>query len=113
MTPQQINRAIAKACGWTVILESCSDKIGNIWGGYSPTYPHNWIPIPDYCNDLNAMHEAEKTLSAGDNYYMRGGLGNYYARLAEICSDGSRIRATAAQRAKAFLQTVGRWEDGK
>ena len=114
MTPQQIDQAIAEACGW-VEVHSTIGNPSTLYGWHPDKHPKSQYLdetlIPRYATDLNAMHEAEKTLSAGDNYYLRGG--NYYARLAEICSDRSRIRATAAQRAKAFLQTVGKWEDGK
>ncbi len=59
--------------------------------------------LPDYLNDLNAMHEAEKVLT--DMQSIR-----YEARLGRI---GRIFNATAAQRAEAFLRTIGKWEDEK
>ena len=76
--------------------------------------------LPDYLNDLNAMHEAEKSLSKfqlqkyGEhlqeivNYYCVGVVSDYprdFMCLAMIAG------ATAAQRAEAFLKTLGLWED--
>ena len=53
----------------------------------------------DYLNDLNAMHEAEKTL----NYDQ---LDNYYFEMAKRMV--RPYHATAAQRAEAFLHTIGK-----
>ncbi len=65
-------------------------------------------PLPDYLSDLNAMHEAEKTLH-GNNWRP------YHDKLAIITMSGPwpAIDATAAQRAEAFLRTIGKWEDDK
>jgi len=61
--------------------------------------------VPDYCNDLNAMHEAEKTLQ----HY-----GVFVDKLAEIMGQPRQgimlVNATAAQRAEAFLRTIGKWD---
>jgi predicted pyridoxine 5'-phosphate oxidase superfamily flavin-nucleotide-binding protein len=96
MSEQEINEAIAEACG----------RERNPDGGW---YPDNGLrvgtqAIPDYCNDLNAMHEAENFLKA--NQYM------VYANILDSI-EGSLfgIRATARQRAEAFLKTLGKWEE--
>jgi hypothetical protein len=64
----------------------------------------------DFFNDLNAMAEAEGFLTEDD-------LPHYHARLVEavtgyrILDWASRaISATAPQRARAFLRTIGKWE---
>lgn len=61
--------------------------------------------LPDYLTDLNAMHEAEEHLR-----------GHQFQRYAEMLDDiiGSLggIRATARQRAEAFLRTLGKWKEG-
>ena len=64
--------------------------------------------VPDYLSDLNAMHEAEKTLSEvqGEEYVSHLGIQSW--------SDPhwfAVISATAAQRAEAFLKTIGKWRD--
>lgn len=67
--------------------------------------PH-WKGAKDYCNDLNAMHEAEAVLT--ERQFL-----SYAFALNDI--DGSLwgIRATARQRAEAFLRTMGKWEEAK
>ena len=74
--------------------------------------PH-WKAGNDFCNDLNAMHEAEKFL-------LKGFEGNPEASalwmghlLHLVCSSrtGLSHHATARQRAEAFLKTLGKWEE--
>ncbi len=98
MTDEQINAAIAEVCGWTDVSEvhrsgkaPGADYVGQEF-------------IPDYCNDLNAMHQAEKTLRGGE-------WDTYVDLLADTWMQVAR--ATARQRAEAFLRTLGKWEDGK
>jgi len=78
------------------------------------------IPIPDYLNDLNAMHEAEKTLTDEQIARWQRDLwltceNDFYA--LEACAPPIVLRrfisATAAQRAEAFLRTIGKWEEDK
>jgi len=56
----------------------------------------------DYLNDLNAMHEAEKVLTAKQK-------GRYAHLLTGSC--GRAWDATATQRAQAFLKTLGLWKE--
>jgi hypothetical protein len=60
--------------------------------------------LPDYLNDLNAMHEAEKFLNDMDEitYLAKLHNGNRYCSWEGTC-------ATAAQRAEAFLKTLNLW----
>jgi len=101
MNPEQQRIAIAEACGWK---RHPQDK----WVVTDPKYPNSVQPlstIPDYLNDLNAMHEAEQSIPEG--------LTAYWIELVNIC--GSLIPASVAsaqQRAEAFLKTIGKWEDG-
>lgn len=68
--------------------------------------------VPNYVGDLNAMHEAEKTLPR-DRQVTHGAL------LACECGYGTwdefhffdGAHATARQRAKAFLRTLGKWRE--
>ena len=99
MTDEQINVAIAEACGWTDISQYTQAVDG--WYGYEPENgPHS--QIPNFCNDLNAMHEAEKILCATQMHHYGQWLQNIY---------GPIYRATAAKRAEAFLRTLGKWEE--
>ena len=64
--------------------------------------------IPNYLNDLNAMHEAEKVLiERGDEVMLD------YDQELHLRTDGWKWNATAAQRASAFLETLGLWEEAK
>ena len=99
MTDDAKRIAIAEACRWTQVYQQKSD--GWLWGE-SPD--DGWHILPDYLNDLNAMHEAEKTLT--DDEYKQ-----YRRILTEDTEAGREISATARQRAEAFLRTTGRWED--
>ena len=98
MTPEQQRIAIAEACGW---VESPYGKWSN--DGLILRDPLN---PPDYLNDLNAMHDAEKILSPTSEI-------EWHNQLQNVCGCSWRvmIRATAAQRAEAFLRTLGRWEE--
>jgi hypothetical protein len=71
--------------------------------------------IPDYFNDLNAMHEAEKVLT-------KANWGGYAAELYRITDAHNHgispnhhwlavAFSTASQRAEAFLRTIGKWKE--
>lgn len=99
MSDDEINAAIAESLGWSLVGTSIragrppgADYVGSEF-------------IPNYCNDLNAMHEAEKSISKEqiDNYcdlLWPKGYGWFYA-----------IHTTARQRAEAFLRTIGKWKE--
>lgn len=77
----------------------------------SGIHPSNTVSrtlVPDYLNDLNAMHEAEKVLTAGQLETFRENLSDL---LGDSCRMGFAIHATAAQRAEAFLRTIEKWEE--
>jgi len=113
MTNEQINIAIAEACGWIIIKAGDGSLIGKLKNEQGPM-----DEIPDYCNDLNAMHEAEKLISG------KAKEGDYWFQLRELLdfpdaeSDWDEfyffdvIHATARQRAEAFLRTINKWEGG-
>lgn len=88
MTDEQINEAITQATG--------------LWD-----YPYSSETkrMYDFCSDLNAMHEAEKVLNQ-DNLYIMA------LHIEGLCGRGEfYFRATARQRAEAFLRTLGKWEE--
>ena len=127
MTDEEINIAIAEHCGWTRIeeldntyyadnLDYIISKPDKIWGGVNPKTGDDDF-IPDYCNDLNAMHEAEKELDWQ-------GKTKFAEILYRHCPDSyirnndetewdeifPLINSTAQQRAQAFLKAIGKWE---
>ena len=73
--------------------------------------------IPDYLHDLNAMHEAEGVLSCHQFHDYGKHLERVLFSVALTSYSfhdlASFAHATAAQRAEAFLRTIGKWEDGK
>jgi len=105
VTNDQINRAIAEACGWTDIHDSGPWHNHKLWG-YPPELHgqggNAYKYMPDYCADLNAMHHAEKTIYKHHNlwsaYYYHVGVG------------AQGLHATARKKAEAFLRTLGKWE---
>jgi hypothetical protein len=101
MTPEQQRIAIAEACGW---VESPYGKWSN--DGLILCDPLN---PPDYLNDLNAMHEAEKMLTDLDLNLYRQFL---YMVVLEDPSNASNEPAwsNASQRAEAFLGMLGLWK---
>lgn len=112
--------AIAEACGWTlcVFVESI-----NLAKGFplpnSPlsygTYENGMAQLPNYLNDLNAMNEAEKVLYGNPNLPKKytQQIKNAICREAGVTKAQMNldvcITATAAQRAEAFLRTIGKW----
>ena len=116
MNPEQQRIAIAEACGWRCTA-AFKEAIA-CW--VRPNgMDHETEVIPDYLNDLNAMHEAEKALRDWHKYVCMvakvivgdtqpKASGNHYRVASSVL-----IHATAAQRAEAFLRTIGKWEEGK
>jgi hypothetical protein len=93
MTDQQINAAIAEACGWA----------------HSNIEPHAY---PNYCNDLNAMHEAENHLGESTNMVEYTNALYDMACLAQsLTNRWNPYGLPARYRAEAFLRTLGKWEE--
>ncbi len=115
MTPEQQRIAIAELCGWSNIHQA---ENGTSLMGWWSGPPRTSLVIPDYLNDLNAMHEAEKVLTTEQ-------LTSYLNWLDITCGgelelsamvEGPEyafglLHATAAQRAEAFLRTLNKYTD--
>lgn len=151
--------AIAEAVGWKPSDgDIAASKVWEeITGQYCPPHP------PDYVNDLNLMHEAEKLILTSTKPWSSRGQDHepmrYIAMLYQVLGVETReelvlsveakdigklnnrpkpwphpielpssaivlshcvplagwdmklIRATAPQRAEAFLRTIGKWQD--
>jgi hypothetical protein len=108
--PEQINIAIAESLGWTCIWDS--RKYFKGINGYPPGYTGNRnaesgrVEIPNYCNDLNAMHDAEKSLPLRSRMTYLDHLG--YDGSTTGCVFGT-VTTPAMQRAEAYLRTIGKW----
>lgn len=122
MTPEQINVAIAKACGWTAI-KNCNTSVG----GYCARSPDGeidytnlggsedaaiLISCPNYYGDLNAIRSVVRTLPGEQTV-------SYVKELRLIIERADDLRtvhwfavveASAAQRAEAYLKTIGKWK---
>ncbi len=115
MTDEQINVAIAHACGWKHPNNPDVIKFKVGW-----TTPEKWWmcpkgvlrlrqDIPNFATDLNAMHEAEWALLCKKGH----GVWECYRNKLRSKYGEDDIRATARERAEAFLRTLGKWEEIK
>jgi hypothetical protein len=111
MNPEQQRIAIAEACGWRLF-----SQFKNLWAPPRSVveYDCDAYPLPNYPFDLNAMHEVESILNADQ-------MVSYDYHLDRVVGNGRQglnieyflWSATAAQRAEAFLRTIGKWEESK
>ena len=99
MTDQEINSAIAESSGNCLSKDRKSYYVEN----------YCWQPLMNYCDDLNAMHDAEKTLKYKEKE-------SFHSHLAVIMPGAKPRRgnsfmwhSTARQRAEAFLRVKGKW----
>lgn len=109
MTDDEINKAIAKACG----IEDVDQ-----WGPIYKT-PSGWMrDRPDYANDLNAMHEAEMSEEMTFNQKWIESIVEISLRESALTIESTDgwdwvafvSRLTARQRAEAFLRTINLWK---
>jgi hypothetical protein len=71
-------------------------------------------PLPDYLNDLNAMHEILGKLHRDLRGIFIKNLEKILVRDSvyhAIDMDWEACNATASQRAEAYLRTIGKWTD--
>jgi hypothetical protein len=109
MTDEKINIAIAKACGWLLVKACDGSLIGKLKNEQGPM-----DEIPDYCNDLNAMHEAVLSVLNVASSQLNW---DYCRILGEVTGSGEHVttalvHATSRQRAEAFLRTINKCEGG-
>lgn len=94
MTKEEQRIAIAEKCGWRQCKCGC-----NQW--FSPHEDVNNscrnLPLPNYPEDLNAMHEAESHLTAYEAY-------KYNLILGAI--EAFAVHATAQRKSEAFCRTL-------
>ena len=115
MSPEAQRIVIAKSVGWTGIYYN---PVHGGWMGTRPKEDRDSYYLLDYLNDLNAMHEAEKILDITkvEQYcstlvrIVRHSLG--IDDYESILPTRFAVYSTAAQRAEAFLKTIGKWEGG-
>ena len=118
MSNEELNRKLAELLGWTNISLYEDNQDPPIWTGRPKDLPrHEWDKrIPDYCTDLNAVHEVEMGLSADpDKQY---DYGEYLREAAECTGPRGRhfvpngfgiwaiATLTAKQRTEALIKTL-------
>lgn len=122
MTPQEKRIAIAEFDGWkvwqcnnhgTIKYFPAEHKAEGYWeiGIRMPDYRLDVSNLPDYLNDLNAMHKAEKKLTSNEFQVYFDSLVSMIAVSAENPRHGDYprvVHATASQRADALLLTIGK-----
>jgi hypothetical protein len=131
MTDEQINIAIAETCGWLKFTQFTTYPKSWSWGRTPARYhkpiwsltsltdmredectKYGWHGdgyisidhIPDYCNDLNTMHQLINRMKRPD--YIEWAL-----NLTEICGSDDAYSASAKKQAEAFLKTIGKWKE--
>lgn len=121
MTDEEINISIAEHCGFMDIkehdyqpynIDPYVDGPYQVWAGINPETNEVDL-IPDYCNDLSAMHEAENLLSLKDqrNYVFALTQTLETSPNVDLNDQFINIHATARQRAEAFLRAHGKWDE--
>lgn len=122
MTPEDQRIAIHKALGWKDV-SGMGKTVDYMWApGHMAIAEAKWerdgvlaLEIPNYLGDLNAIADAEKTLSADQKAW-------FVVNLALLCVDkipsalthkewNTVCNATAAQRAEALLRTLNLWRE--
>lgn len=114
MSDQEINIAIAEVVGWKDLeIEDFSEYGVPCFILMGSNNTGTRLMPPDYCNDLNAMHEAEKVL-------VEMGVNKWWTYAGHILRHNpspfgaeTAIHATARQRAEAFLRTIGKWKEAQ
>lgn len=113
MTEEQIRIAIAEACGWKREFDGNHEEPEWYW--IPPNDPDGDGELPDYCNDLNAMHEAETATFGSTDLWQK-----FVFKLLNTCGGSGMdeldglcclVQVTALQRAEAFLRTIGKWKE--
>ncbi len=126
MTKEEINTAIAEACGWQDI-KRCTRRLkpdaqGVALMGIDPDGDHTggateYASVPSYTTDLNAIHEAvvafKQTVNDPDRRWSNALM--LVIQDHECCGAvEARYRtanATALQRAEAFLRALNKWKE--
>lgn len=120
MTDLEINKAISMhVFGWEDydMLLWCEEDGLPAWTGrklHGATKKENkWHEVPDYCNDLNAMHQAESTLWIDECLVEKyeENIKDEYLKEVGYQGYGYWFMAGASVRARAFLKTIGKWKD--
>lgn len=119
MSQEDINLAIALCLGWRPEVRKRYGGADNVrgWGfntNLSRGHPYRQFithpcMLPNYCSDLNAMHEAEKWIVDGQDKELRS---RWFIKMQQIGTCAG-THATAIQRAEVFLRAHRKWKESK
>ncbi len=130
MSPEAQRIAIAEACGTLSAFycphcretrdEKQRRQEDGIWYCNFCAVTALYHDSPNFLNDLNAMHEAEKLFSDDRSKWKK--YSDWLMRLTQEANVGlyysdavnaryRSVNATAAQRCEAFLRTLGLWRE--
>jgi hypothetical protein len=108
MSPEEQRVAIAKACGWKKFTPDSIQYTAQRADG-------KWGVIPDYPNDLNAMHRAFEDMDPWLHIeFVRTLLSTYRRRVGKERTGAANVdilHATAPDWAEAFLRTLNLWTE--
>jgi hypothetical protein len=114
MNDQEINQSIAKFVGWERFSTQTVNGELVQYGFQKNSNQRFESPIPNFCTDLNAIHEAEKHLSIDQEY----SYGEELRRISEnvgpkgghFTPNGwgcfSLAHLSAKQKAEAFVKII-------
>jgi hypothetical protein len=109
MTDEQINATIARECGWKDVWRCQGVSESASFVGTSPD--NQFLPVPNYCGDLNAMHEAENHLGQSTNMVeYTNALYDMACLVQSLTYRWNPYGLPARYRAEAFLRTLGKWK---
>ena len=99
---------VARLCGWhSICSHVVDDKV--VWYGWHPI--HNpketrkyEIPLPSFCSDLNAINEAEKVMTRGQQRKYTKLLSPKYTK--NLSATWCILHAKARERAEAFVKAM-------
>jgi hypothetical protein len=100
-----INRAMAEVAGRNLTY------LGGWWVEIGPgVLGRTEDELPNYLEDLNAVHEVEKTMRGTDEqYYNDPIIHRRWKEYAYYLLESYGVCATARQRCEAILKTLSRW----
>lgn len=111
MSPTKQRIAIATACPDVFTYTQSLTNVFVYRAGLKDQFPELILPEFDPLTDLNAMRAAETTLTSDQQSV-------FVSRLCDVAPNGVGhdwrwllVHATAAQRAEAFLRTLGLWKE--
>lgn len=119
MTPEDQRIALAEIEGYIHYgCTGCAHTPCLCKGYLTPAPDHDLVyDLPDYLNDLNAVHKVEIWLSRNPNGDGGSRLPWYRHHLEEVCDrTGGKltcvpVHAAASQRCEAILRALNKWEE--